>query len=154
MPNAPDNDLARLTQPGGNYLPAVSSTGPLLHLAGQVARRGETMLAVGLVGKDVDLELAKSCSRQCALNLLSHIRDHAGGLQTVIRVVHVGVYVAAVADFGEHSLIADAASEVFVEALGDRGLHTRTAVGVQSLPRRSPVEVDCMVELVAATRAH
>ena len=65
MPNAPDNDLARLTQPGGNYLPAVSSTGPLLHLAGQVARRGETMLAVGLVGKDVDLELAKSNGSAC-----------------------------------------------------------------------------------------
>jgi enamine deaminase RidA (YjgF/YER057c/UK114 family) len=63
-----------------------------------------------------------------------------GGLDRV-RIVQMLVFVASTAEFGQQSTVADAASELLVEVLGENGWHARTAIGVASLPRNSPVEI-------------
>lgn len=108
------------------------------------------MLAVGQVGADVDLEQAQAAAVQCASNLLAHIEQLTGSLEKVRRLVKITVFVAAAPGFFDHSRVADAASASFVEILGDRGRHARSAVGVTSLPRNSPVEIDAVVELERA----
>lgn len=129
------------------YEPAVVSTGHCVHLAGQTARRGETLVAQGIVGDDVDIEAARACARQCVDNLLAHLLHLSGGAEKVARVVKINVYVAATAAFADHSAVADAASERLHEALGDYGGHARSAIGVASLPRQSPVEIDAVIEI-------
>lgn len=134
--------------PGGSYSPIVITDGPLAHLAGQTARAGDQMMATGTVGADVDVETACACAAQCARNLLDHLRALPGGLDNVVRVARLTVYVAATEDFAAHSVVADAASAVFLGTFGARrGKHARTAVGVRSLPRSSPVEVDALVQV-------
>jgi enamine deaminase RidA (YjgF/YER057c/UK114 family) len=134
-------------RPGGLYRPAVLSSGPLLHLAGQTARNGEDMLATGVVGDDVDLLTAQACARQCVDNLMAHAGEALGGLERVNRVVRLNVFVAASRDFDGLSRVADAASARLAERLGERGSHARSAIGVFSLPRGSPVEIDATMEL-------
>ena len=43
--------------------------------------------------------------------------------------------------------MANGASNLLVNALGDKGRHVRTAVGVASLPGGVAVEVDAIFEL-------
>ena len=51
------------------------------------------------------------------------------------------VFVAATPDFTEHPKVANGASDLFVEVLGEQGKHARAAIGMASLPLRACVEV-------------
>lgn len=134
-------------KPGGLYQPAIVSHGPLLHLAGQTARRDEQVIAKGIIGASVDLAMAQACARQCVDNLMAHARHELGGVGRIRRVVRLNVFVAATQEFEDHPKVADAASARIIEILGERGSHVRSAIGVSSLPRQSPVEIDAVFEL-------
>src|SRR6187551_2642784 len=98
--------------PFGAYVPAVQ-TGNLLFLSGMLATSGHTATAVGVVGKDVDVNAGRAAARTAALNALALIKKALGSLDRVRRVVRLGVYVAATAEFRDHVKVADAASELF-----------------------------------------
>ena len=61
-------------------------------------------------------------------------------------MLRITVYVQSAADFTQHSEVADAASDLLVDVLGEAGRHTRTSVGVYQLPKNASAEMD----LVAA----
>lgn len=123
--------------------------GSLLFLSGQVAAVDGKLLAAGAVGTDLDIDTAKACARQCAVNLLTRLSEAVGVNQTA-RALKVTVFVASAADFTEQSQVANAASDVIVEVLGTTGPHARAAIGVASLPLGSPVEVEGIFEIVTA----
>jgi enamine deaminase RidA (YjgF/YER057c/UK114 family) len=64
------------------------------------------------------------------------------------------VFIAASADFADHTAVADGASETLLATLGERGTVARAAVGVTSLPSGAPLEVvlTAAVEIPAAGR--
>ena len=78
------------------------------------------------------------------VNCLAEAADAVGGLDRV-RLVQMLVFVASTPEFGQQSTVADAASELLVEVLGENGRHARTAIGVASLPRGALVEIDCIL---------
>ena len=51
------------------------------------------------------------------------------------------------ADFQRQGAVANGASNLLVNALGDKGRHARTAIGVASLPSGVAVEIDAIFEL-------
>ena len=55
--------------------------------------------------------------------------------------MQVSVFVASTPGFTAHPQVANGASELLVDVLGDDGRHARAAVGVSSLPLGSCVEV-------------
>lgn len=130
--------------PSGPCRP-VTPSGRNLYVAGQIALRDGALLASGLAGRDITVELARRCAAQAAANALAQLHAHLGSLMD-LQIVQLSVFVAAAPDFSEHSQVANAASELLVAVLGDAGCHSRTAVGVSSLPRRSPVEVQVLAE--------
>jgi enamine deaminase RidA (YjgF/YER057c/UK114 family) len=111
-----------------------------VHVAGQLPYKDGQLLGQGILGRDVDIETAQGLARQAALNALAVAADAVGGLDRV-RLVQMLVFVASTPEFGEQSTVADAASKLLVEVLGENGRHARTAIGVASLPRNSPVEI-------------
>jgi enamine deaminase RidA (YjgF/YER057c/UK114 family) len=117
-----------------------------LILAGQVAQRDGALVAEGRVGSEVDLATARSCARQCAVNLLEAARLHLGSLDRVRSVLRLAVYVASAPDFVSQHLVADAASTLVAEVVGG-DLPVRVAIGVACLPLGSPVEVEAILEL-------
>jgi enamine deaminase RidA (YjgF/YER057c/UK114 family) len=118
------------------------------YASGQVAKRGDSMLAVGLVGKDVDMKLAQECAWQCAINVLESVQKELGSLDKIEYVVRLGIYVASADGFSDQHLVAHGASQVILNVFGEeRGKHTRTAIGVKSLPLNSPVEVDAIFRI-------
>jgi enamine deaminase RidA (YjgF/YER057c/UK114 family) len=111
-----------------------------VHVAGQLPYKDGELLGQGIVGLDVDVETARGLARQAVLNALAVAVDAVGGLDQV-RIVQMLVFVASTPEFGQQSNVADAASELLVDVLGENGWHARTAIGVASLPRNSPVEI-------------
>jgi enamine deaminase RidA (YjgF/YER057c/UK114 family) len=119
-----------------------------IYLSGQVAMRDGSLVATGLVGDQVSLEVAQECGRQCAINLLNVLKAELGSLAKVKQVARVAVYVASADGFTDQHLVAHGASQLFIEVFGPEiGAHARTAIGVKSLPLNSPVEVDAIFQL-------
>ncbi|MBX3530993.1 MAG: RidA family protein [Rhizobiaceae bacterium] len=138
--------LPKPAAPAAAYLPFVQS-GKQLFVSGQLPFVEGRLSAVGLVGRDVELEAAKAAARHCAINILAQVQAAAGDLEKIARVVKLSVFVASAPGFAEQHLVANGASEFIAEAVGERGKHARAAVGVASLPLNAAVEVEAVIEL-------
>ena len=111
-----------------------------VYVAGQLPYKDGELLGQGIVGRDVEVETARALARHAVVNSLAVAAAAGGGLDRV-RVVQMLVFVASTPDFGQQSNVADAASELLIDVLGENGRHARTAIGVAGLPRNSPVEI-------------
>jgi enamine deaminase RidA (YjgF/YER057c/UK114 family) len=118
-----------------------------IHVAGQLPYHDGQLLGQGILGRDVELETGRDLARHAVLNALA-VAAHAVGDLDRVRIVQMLVFVASTPEFGEQSKVADAASELLVEVLGENGRHARTAIGVASLPRNSPVEIQMVCTAV------
>jgi len=118
-----------------------------IHVAGQLPYKDGELLGQGTLGRDVDLETGRELARHAVVNCLAVAADAVGGLDRV-RIVQMLVFVASTPEFGQQSTVADAASDLLVEVLGENGRHARTAIGVASLPRTSPVEIQMVCTAV------
>src|SRR6266566_7054634 len=139
-------DLPDAPTPFGAYVPAVQ-TGNLLFLSGMLATSGHTATVVGIVGKDLDVPTGRQAATTAALNVLALTRKQLGSLNRVSRVVRLGVYIAATPEFAEHPKIADAASELLRDVLGEATVSSRLVIGAASLPLGSPVELEVIFEV-------
>ena len=132
--------------PFGAYVPAVQ-TGNLLFLSGMLATSGHSATVVGVVGKNLDVKAGREAAYIAALNAMALIKKRLGSLNRVARVVRLGVYVAATPEFTEHAKVADAASELLRDVLGEQAVSSRLVFGVASLPLGSPVELEVILEV-------
>jgi enamine deaminase RidA (YjgF/YER057c/UK114 family) len=143
-----DSARERLRAVGMDLPPVGTSTkyvnhravGESIHVAGQLPYKDGELLGQGVLGRDVDVETGRELARHAVVNCLAEAAEAVGGLDEV-RIVQMLVFVASTAEFGQQSTVADAASELLVAVLGENGRHARTAIGVASLPRNSPVEI-------------
>jgi enamine deaminase RidA (YjgF/YER057c/UK114 family) len=137
-------ELPPVAAPLAAYVPAVR-TGSLVYTAGQLPLVDGELLASGKVGGEVDPEQAVALARTCALNALAAVHSLVG-LDAVVRVVKVVGFVASTPEFTGQPQVLNGASELLGQVFGDAGAHARSAVGVASLPRDAPVEVELIVE--------
>jgi enamine deaminase RidA (YjgF/YER057c/UK114 family) len=126
------------------YVPAVRFE-DLVYTAGQLPLVNGTLRAVGKVGAEVSIEDAAECARIAALNGLAAVADLTGDLDVIRRIVKVVVYVASAPGFTDQPLVANGASGLLQEILGEAGRHARSTVGVAALPLDAPVEVELVV---------
>jgi enamine deaminase RidA (YjgF/YER057c/UK114 family) len=137
--------------PVASYVP-VTQAGSLAFVAGQVPMIDGQLLHPGRLGATVSVDVGQEAAARAVLQSLSALRSHLGGsLDRLARIVQVTVYVAADADFVEHSTVANGASDLLIDLLGPDGRHARAAVGVASLPLGAPVEVALTAEIAAAS---
>lgn len=129
----------------GDYVPAVRS-GSLVFTSGQLPMRAGALLGQGVVGRDVDVDSARQCAAQCALNALA-AASTVCDLDEVVSVVKVTGYVASADGFTAQPAVVDGASSLLLLAFGEAGRHARAAVGVVALPLGAPVEVEIVLEL-------
>jgi enamine deaminase RidA (YjgF/YER057c/UK114 family) len=140
-------DLGAVSAPVANYVNAVR-TGNLLYLAGKGPRPGKDgRRPKGKVGRDYTVEEAYQHARTVGLDLLAVMRHELGSLDKVKRVVKVLGMVNASPEFEDHPKVINGCSDLFVQVLGDKGKHARSAVGMGSLPMGIPVEIEVIVEV-------
>ncbi|MCH8202476.1 MAG: RidA family protein [Proteobacteria bacterium] len=130
-----------------NYLPFVI-TGNLVSVSGQVAMADGHPRWVGKVGDKVSLEEAVEAARVCAIQIIAHLQAACeGDLERLRRIVRLGGFVNCIEGYTNQPKIINGASDLMVEVFGDRGRHSRAAVGTSSLPLNVPVEIDCLAEI-------
>jgi enamine deaminase RidA (YjgF/YER057c/UK114 family) len=140
-------DLGPVSAPVANYVNAVR-TGNLLYLAGKGPRPGaDGRRPKGKVGRDYTVDEAYQHARSVGLDLLAVMRQELGSLDRVKRVVKVLGMVNAGPEFEDHPKVINGCSDLFVQVLGERGKHARSAVGMGSLPMQIPVEIEVIVEI-------
>ena len=124
-----------LTLPGPypphDPLDAVVIHGGVARTSGQLPRDESGMLVhPGQLGAGLTVEQGAEAARWCALNALSVLHAELGGL-----------------DFLEQPAVIDGASRVLADVFGAAGRHSRSAIGVASLPRGGAVEIEVAVAL-------
>jgi len=138
--------LPQAAAPVASYLP-FARTGQLLLTAGQLPLKDGSMIATGLLGRDLDTAAGLDAAKQCAVNVLAQAKAAAGSLENIKSVVKITVFVASTPDFTEQHLVANGASDLLAAVLGEAGKHARSAVGVASLPLNAPVEIEAILEI-------
>ena len=156
MSNSPKENLEKLgvnlptpVAPVANYVTYVK-TGNLLSISGQLPLDNDSKLPyVGKVGQEVSADDANKAARLCAINIISQINAACeGDLDRVVRIVKLGAFVNCVDSFPGQPGIVNGASDLMVEVFGDKGKHSRSAVGTNALPLNVPVEIDALVEIL------
>jgi len=130
--------------PAGSYVPAIK-TGNLLFISGQIPMEDGKVIFTGKVTND-NMETAKKSAKMCAINLLAQMKRELGSLDKVTKIVRISGFVNSDPDFYQHPKIINAASDLFFEIFGDKGKHSRIAVGVACLPLNSMTEIDAIIE--------
>lgn len=140
-------DLKPAPKPAAAYVPYVQS-GNLIFISGQVPFVDGELTFKGKVGVDYSLEEGQECAKICALNILAVAKEACGGdLDRVKRVVKLGGFVNCPTDFEQHPAVINGASTFIGEVFGDKGLHSRFAVGAGSLPFNVAVEIEAIIEI-------
>ena len=132
--------------PAANYIGYVR-VGNLLFIGGNIGRINGVLKYRGKVGAGVTLEQAYDAARNCALNHLATMKAALGDLDRVERIVKVLGYVNVAPDFIDMPKVINGESDLLVQVFGERGHHTRAAVGVASLSQNSPVETEVTVQV-------
>jgi len=137
--------LPEVPTPVAAYVNFVRS-GNLLFLSGGLPIDGNRKV-IGKVPTQVSVDEAKEAARMIMLNRLAVIRDAVGSLDKIKQIVALNGFVNSEADFYDHPQVINGASEFLVELLGDKGKHSRTALGANALPLNVAVEINLIVEV-------
>ena len=133
--------------PVAAYVNCVRS-GNLLFLSGGLPIDGDRKV-VGKVPGDVSIEEAQEGARIIILNRLAVVKQEIGSLDKVTRIVALNGFVSSAPDFYGHPQVINGASELLIEIFGDKGKHSRTALGAAALPLNVAVEINMIVEVEA-----
>jgi len=137
-------DILNGMQAAGFYEP-VREHAQSLYVSGQIPRSGKEVLFIGRVGEDLTFEEGYQAASVCAIRALAVLRHHLGTLDMIDQAIRLSVYIQTTSSFADHTSVADGASAVLKDVLGINGAHSRTAIGVASLPRNAAVEAELQV---------
>jgi enamine deaminase RidA (YjgF/YER057c/UK114 family) len=134
--------------PPHDPLIAVAAHGDRARTSGQLPRNhaGEIVHA-GLVASELTIDEASEAARWCALNALSVLRAELGTLDRIDRVLTVIGFVKCEPTFNGQPAVVDGASRLLHAVFGEAGRHSRSAIGVASLPRGGVVEIEVEVSV-------
>jgi enamine deaminase RidA (YjgF/YER057c/UK114 family) len=144
--SALDISLPAVPKPAAAYVPWVQ-TGNLVFISGHIAKK-DGKPWVGQLGANIDTAEGKLAARSIAVDLMGTLHAATGGdLNRVRRIVKLMALVNSAPTFTEHHLVANGASELFVEIFGEMGGHARSAFGVAQIPLGSCVEIEIIAEI-------
>lgn len=132
--------------PAANYVPFVK-TGNLLFVSGQISANADGFIT-GKLGADLTAEDGAVAAKACAVSLLAQLKAGCGGdIERLVRVVKLVGFVNSTPDFGDQPKVINGCSDFMVEALGEKGRHSRSAVSAASLPFGVAVEIEAIFEI-------
>ena len=139
-------ELPQAAKAVGSYVP-VAISGKMAFVSGQIPIVDGAVKYCGKVPCDKSLEEAQEAAKVCTLNALAQLKEAAGGLDNIAKIVKIEVFVNSAAGFTDQAKVANGASDLLIDIYGEAGKHARAAVGVAELPLDSAVEVSVIAEL-------
>jgi len=137
--------LPTVFPPAGNYVGCVI-VGDIVHVGGHGPVDGDTVIC-GKVGAELTLEDARRAARMTALSILSTLNAELGNLDRIRRIIKVFGMVNVAPGFNQTPAVIDGCSDLLIDVFGERGRHTRSAVGLAALPFDIAVEIEMIAQL-------
>ena len=139
--------LPKAADPVGSYV-ASKITGNLLFISGQISIDNKGNLIKGKLGKNLTTEDGYNAAMRCALSIVAQankiLNNDLSKIKSCIKLVG---FVNSDDNYIEQPKVINGASDTIVKIFGDKGMHTRAAISVNSLPLGVAVEVDAIFEL-------
>lgn len=134
-------------KPAGAYIPVVRSD-HMVYVSGQIPIESGKISFKGKVPSEQSLEQAQNAAKICIINALAQLKAELGSLEKISKIIRVSGFVNSEPDFIDQPKVINAASDLLFEIFGEKGRHSRIAVGVASLPLGATVEIDMIVEVI------
>ena len=139
--------LPEAPKPVGAYV-AYKKIGNLVFISGQISLRPNGDLIKGKIGSDLSLEQGKEAARICAINILSQIKSACNDdLNKIRNCIKITGFVNSKDDFIDQPKVINGASELMVKIFEEKGMHSRAAISVNSLPLGAAVEIEAIFEV-------
>jgi enamine deaminase RidA (YjgF/YER057c/UK114 family) len=135
--------LPEVPAPVADYVSFLHLNGQL-YVAGQLPLKDGRVAVAGTLGAGLDVPQGQDAARLCGLNILAQAKAALGDLDRIVQCLRLNGYVNAAPQFVDHPKVINGASELIVKVLGQRGRHTRIAVGCSGLPLGAAVEIDAI----------
>ncbi|MEO8582491.1 MAG: RidA family protein [Flavitalea sp.] len=132
-------DVNDVPAPGGSYV-ALNIRDNIATVAIQSPIDQQQFLYRGTLGKDITTEDGIKAARLCALNVLKQVNRYVKE-EDLIGLNHVDIMYQCTEDWDDGPTVANGASDLFLQVLGDKGIHTRSISGVFRLPRKFSVMI-------------
>lgn len=139
-------ELPAPPRPAANYVTATRS-GRIVFLSGQGPLRDGEVVWRGKVGAELTEDQGYQAARLTILNSLAILRQEAGSLDEVTRILKLLAWVRSADGFQRQHMVVNGASDLLVEIFGDAGKHARSAVAAHELPFGIAVEIELVAEL-------
>ncbi|MBO0455356.1 RidA family protein [Enterococcus hulanensis] len=139
-------ELEEVPKPVAEYVPSMR-TGDLVYTSGCDCRKNGVLLLKGKLGKELTVEDGQAAARQVMINILSVLSKELGTLDRVKKVIKMLAFVNSTDEFNEQPYVINGASQLLVEVFGEKGRHARSAIGTNTLPFDTPVEIELIVQV-------
>jgi enamine deaminase RidA (YjgF/YER057c/UK114 family) len=133
-------------RPVDAFVPFVR-TGNLVFVSGHIPKK-DGKPWTGKLGAELTTEQGQQAARGIAIELMATLQAAAGNLDKIKRIVKLLVLVNSTPTYTEQHLVANGASELFIEVFGERGAHARSAFGIAQIPLGACVEIELVAELL------
>ena len=134
-----------MSRPIANYEKYIISNG-LIYISGQLPILEGKLNYKGKILDDISLRSAKKAIQLATVNLLWVLNESLlknNLTERKLKIINIKGYLNCKSDFYDHSLLFNESSDLLIKILGSKkGLHSRSVIGVESLPMNSPVEID------------
>ena len=126
-----------------NYKPFVIFE-KLIFISGQLPFEKNKLKFTGKIDTELSDEEAQQSVYLSTNNLLWNLNDAIEQFKIKrIRCVNLKGYLNCTQPFKNHSVLFDLSSNLLIKVLGEvDGSHSRSVIGVNSLPKESPIEID------------
>ena len=139
--------VPELSVPMANYVP-YKIVNQCLYVSGQGPVIDGKIIYKGKVGTDITIEDGIDAAKICCLNIIGIIK-HAteGNWDKFGEIIKLGGFVNSSPNFTDQPKVINGASDLLVNIFGNKGKHTRFAVGSNSLPFEIAVEIEAIIKL-------
>ena len=145
--NALNIIIPKVTSPAANYI-AYRISQNTIYIAGQIPILNGKLPYTGKVGDKISESEGKEAAKLCGINILAVLNTALDNdLDRVSKCLKIGVFINAIQSFTNHPEVANGISDLMVAVFGDKGKHSRFAIGAASLPRNASVEADAIFEI-------
>ena len=142
-----DFKIPDLPSPLANYVPYKVSDNTV-YVSGQGPVIDGKIIYSGKVGNEISQEEGVKAAELCCINIIAALKSSINGdwnrLDTFLKL---GGFVNCDNDFSDQPKIINGASDLLVNIFGDKGRHSRFAVGSNALPLNISVEIDAIIKI-------
>ena len=136
-----------LPSPLANYVPYKVSDNTV-YVSGQGPVIDGKIIYSGKVGNEISQEEGVKAAELCCINIIAALKSSINGdWNRLDSFLKLGGFVNCDNDFSDQPKIINGASDLLVNIFGDKGRHSRFAVGSNALPLNISVEIDAIIKI-------